>query len=118
LRTVGTALALLGFAQLAGSYALHLMLGAAAGPAAPIARAALQPLLGRVAMPGLAPFAIGAVTIALAHRLRCPRTPHGVADGCAAFLSDDAGHAVNWRPPVRLEPETLRTAPANATYRR
>jgi hypothetical protein len=118
LRRVGTLLVAVGLLQLAGSYMVHLALERADGTAAAAARVALQPMLGRLAMPGFVPLALGALTVALAHR-HAARPALRMADhGRAAFLTDPSGRPTEWRFDAAFEPETLRTATGALAHRR
>jgi hypothetical protein len=113
LRQVGTLLVAVGLVQLSGSYATHLVLERAGGTTAAVARALLQPVLGRLALPGFVPLAIGALTVAVAHR----RTGRPADHGRAAFLTDPSGRPTEWRFDAAFEPETLRTAPTALAHR-
>jgi hypothetical protein len=117
LRGVGTLLVSAGLLQLGAGYVAHLAVGRMTGATAAVVRAVLQPMLGRIAMPGFIPVALGALTFAVAHR-RAGRTTLCMADrGRAAFLTDPSGRPTEWCFDAAFEPETLRTAPGTLTHR-
>lgn len=119
LRTVGRVVGTAGVAQLTGAFVTHLVLDdALPGAAAPIVAAVVDPLLGRVALHGLAPFAVGVLAGVAAHHLRRRPVTRHADTGRAAFLTDEQGRPAAWRPDSTYEPETLRTAPSTAAYGR
>jgi hypothetical protein len=118
LRRAGTLLVAVGLLQLAGSYAVHLALERGAGTTASVVRVTLQPMLGRLALPGFVPLALGALTVAVAHR-RAGRPALRMADhGRVAFLTDPSGRPTEWRFDAAFEPEMLRTAPSTLAHHR
>jgi hypothetical protein len=113
-RTVGTA----GVVQLAGAFVAHLLLDGLPGDAAPIVAAVVDPILGQVALHGIAPFAVGVLAGVAAHHLRRRPVTRHADHGRAAFLTDDQGRPAEWRFDREYEPETLRTAPSTTAYGR
>ena len=118
LRQVGTLLVAVGLVQLSGSYATHLVLERAGGTTAAVVRSLLQPVLGRLALPGFVPLAIGALTVAVAHHRTGGPVLRLADHGRAAFLTDPSGRPTEWRFDAAFEPETLRTAPTALAHRR
>ena len=78
----------------------------------------VDPVLGQIALHGIAPFAVGVLSGVAAHHLRRRPVAQHADDGRAAFLTDEHGQPAEWRFDTDYEPEELRTAPSTAAYGR